>query len=240
MVNSRLAFTNEIRIGAQGIDGNMLKMLSGGDSFNGRVNYALSVKAVNKALIVLCANDLPKIVPPDDSFLNRLVVATPFYSFVDNPSKINERAKVPGFDEWVKAPTTIHALHKLIINTFNEWRDNGYKEPEIPDVMKHAKTEYVDNIDLAGVLEAQYVITNDHKDFAVSKELLEYLEKNCKDIVSSSIRSELRKLDLRSTKKHVPSLGKTDTVRTGIRKKTVKEMDEQREKLGDVHCENDF
>jgi hypothetical protein len=218
-VNARLSISQEIRVSkANPIDGALVKSFSsGGDKMTGRINYGNDTKVINKSLLILMANEVGEISPTDDAVLERSIVVTPYYSFVNEPKQKHEKAKVPGFMEWENCPTTPLAFLKLLIREHDVWRLGKYAEPTIPESMKQAKNDVLAKPDVRGCLENNYEITENHNDKTLYTELKDYLATNLKDLSEAAIPRALGELGLES--KSCTVNGKTQRYRSGIRRK---------------------
>ena len=224
-VNARLSITQEIRVSkANPIDGTLVKSFSsGGDKMTGRINYGHDTKVVNKSLLILMANEVGEIAPTDDALLERSIVVTPYYSFVNEPKQKHEKAKVPGFLGWEADPKTPLAFLKLMIREHDSWYATGYAEPSIPESMKQAKADVLSKPDVRGCLEDTYEITEDPADKTLYNELKDYLQQNLKELSETAIPRALGELGLES--KNCTVQGKTQRYRTGIRRKVQEKQD---------------
>jgi hypothetical protein len=73
LCNNRLNIANESEMLSRPINGGAVKMfVSGGDVFQARANYKDEMYAVNRSTLVLFLNDMPKVVPADESFIDRM------------------------------------------------------------------------------------------------------------------------------------------------------------------------
>lgn len=216
--NSRLAFSNEIK-NEEGIkvDGNMLKTITGGgDEIVMRRLYRESEKIYNFAMPIIFAQDLPNITPPD-AINSRIVVIQYDFSFMENPNPNRPTEK--------QADTTIkdklccekyaNAFIWLMIQEYNNWMDQDFAEPVLPEFMLLDKEMIAPTSDFREILETDYELTGNSEDFVPYKELEEHLKKSGVTMTPLRIAKELTRLGLPTGVKKVNR--KKITGRTGIR-----------------------
>ena len=82
----RLIFSNEIKTDTE-LNGNDIKKFSsGGDGLVGRIHGGLETEFIPHFMMVIFANDIPKITPYDDAVDNRLKIIGFNKQFVDEPT----------------------------------------------------------------------------------------------------------------------------------------------------------
>ena len=139
------------------INGGMLKLLSGGDSFFARGLFKDGGEIEPFFKIVMICNDKPKIDAEDKALFNRLRVL-PFESeFVDNPPKnIDEQFKQKKFK---KNPELLESEYKKYIEAFN-WlmlqhlkkiKNNPNLADFIPEKVLYETNKYKNQNDFFGL-----------------------------------------------------------------------------------------
>jgi len=226
IANSRLAFSNEIKNeDSIKIDGNMLKTLTGGgDEIIMRRLYKDSEKVYNFSMPILFAQDLPAITPPD-AINSRIVVIQYDYSFMEcpNPNRMEKQADTNIKDK-LCCPKYANAFISLMIQEYNNWMDEDYAEPFLPEFMIRDKETLAPTTDVRTLLEEQYELTGNVDDCVPYKELEDYLKKAGVSMGATRLGKELTRLGLETRQKKVSR--KNIQVRTGIKTAAGQDEDE--------------
>jgi hypothetical protein len=133
--DKRFVFSQEI--GDGNLDGAILKRLTGGDPIVGRVMGANEVTFTPEFFISMFANDIPNIVPYDQSVDNRLAMINFKYQFVDNPTEHYHRKK----DKHLKQEMETIAFQKAFIQILLMKAKEAKYGITIPDECRNFKDD---------------------------------------------------------------------------------------------------
>jgi putative DNA primase/helicase len=123
------------------------KWLTGGDTLTGRAPYGkrqVSFRPTHK--MFLLTNDKPHASATDDALWARLHLIPFTLSFVDNPTKPNERKRDASLPEKLKGEAS--AILAWLVRGCLEWQTQGLNPPE---VVRMATEEYRKDEDLMGL-----------------------------------------------------------------------------------------
>jgi phage/plasmid-associated DNA primase len=189
----RLIFSNE---GSGGQDGNIIKKITGGDPLVARLHCKNEQTFYFNGLPISFANDFPKIKPFDKAVANRIRVVPFDKEFVDVPTnefqlkKINEDV----LKEEMNTELFKRVFVGLIIKAYIEYVYNEKKMVEPDEVVRAIEewTEGEGNNFIPKFLE-DYEITNDVKDYVVSKDMQTWNEVKNPGISFVAFSKELKK-----------------------------------------------
>ena len=162
------------------IDGNMLKtIVSGGTDFlKVRRLHENEITVMNKATLFMFAQDLPAIDPPDDAVRDRLRVCEWSYSYVDEPKRVFEKKRDRTVLDKFADPEYGDAFFWLMVDEYEAWRKDGFKEPERTEVELHARSELAQEVDIEGILSEKYDITKNPDDWIEFSDIYNHLTEN--------------------------------------------------------------
>lgn len=127
--NARIAFGNEANTHCQSLNGNLLKSLaSGGDIMPIRQQHGREFAVVNRSTVMLMMNDMPKVVPYDDSVEARENVLHFKKKFVVEPDLSNpHQAKAdPDLKDRVKGDGAFkNALLWVMADAYRAFLESG-------------------------------------------------------------------------------------------------------------------
>ena len=110
--NKRTILSNKMTTKVK-LDGNMTKNIaSGGDPLIGRVYGGLETEYVPQFLTIISSNDIPDIIPYDDTVDKRLIIGSFNNYFVTNPSHYLKFQK----DDLLENEMTTIQFQKAFIN----------------------------------------------------------------------------------------------------------------------------
>lgn len=126
--NKRLAYSSESAKGMK-LDTAIIKKLTGGDTLNPRGMY----EKVNSGFtpthkLMLFTNDKPTVPPDDYGAWERIMLIELNITFVDNPTKPNERKKDKDLGEKLKAEYS--GILAWLVRGCLEWRKQGLNPPD--------------------------------------------------------------------------------------------------------------
>jgi predicted ATPase len=187
LIGRRISLSNECRMDKKslGFDGNLIKTLSSGsDIMKHRTNHENQTDFINRSTLFLLSNDVPNITPVDSGVIDRAKFIRYTLSFINNPVKSNERK----LDASIKMKFTNeeykNALLYLMIDTFNNLKNeekvlNG-NIPEPKSVLLET-SEWIkdENLLFEEKILERYEITNKKEDYVESKEIINYITKEC-------------------------------------------------------------
>ena len=189
----RLIFSNE---GSGGQDGNVIKKITGGDPLVARLHCKNEETFYFNGLPVSFANDFPKIKPFDKAVANRIRVIPFDKEFVDEPTnqfqlkKINEDV----LKEEMNTELFKRVFMLLILKAYTDYVDGGRVLDEPDEVVRAIEewTEGEGNNFIPKFLE-DYEITNNVKDYVVSKDMQIWNEIKNPGISFVAFSKELKK-----------------------------------------------
>lgn len=217
--NRRIAFSNEITIsGDKGrpINGNLLKTIaSGGDEITLRTNFKDEERVVNQSLPALFVNDLPPISPIDEQIRNRLVAIPYSYSFKENPTEPFHKKADNDIKMKLLKQENLDAFIHIAIDVMKGWNGEAITLPqECCSLRDDVAPSQFGNV--KDILEEEYDITNDKKDFALSRDIVEYLRSRKIDGSDTKLGSLLTDLGLDKGVKKINR--RSEAVRFGIKR----------------------
>jgi len=219
IANSRFAFSSEIQIEERNnicIDGNLLKtIVSGGDEIKSRKLYQNDQTIINKSTLFILANDMPRISPVDDAIRERTQVINWSYSYVNEPRKTYEKKSNHELSDFYIQSEYADAFFWLMVEEFEKWKLNNFKEPSIPDCVLQGRDDLLPTIDIEEIIKQKYEITNNPDDCVSFILIHEWLKENGIKDSTTKIGRELSALGLMS--KDIKKDRKTSKVRIGLK-----------------------
>lgn len=221
--DSRISISNEASTATGGsqnacFDGNVMKVLAGGDKIQMRQNFMNEEAHRNRALMLLFVNDLPQIRPLDDGIINRAKIVEYKLPFVEKPEGVPlehfERRAIPHIKEIFLNVDYQDALFWCLMDAFET------KAPTAPVTALASAKEWVpapkqsfkDSLTAAGYR----IDKDDHNIFVPFSEIKQVLKDAgvCAGMSDQAIGRELNKIGLESLHKKID--GKTIIVRKFI------------------------
>lgn len=186
LIGVRLAFSNECRMDKKSsLDGNLIKTLSSGsDKMKHRGNHENQKDFINRSTMFFLSNDIPTITPVDGGIIERAKFIRYKLSFVNNPKKNNERYADPCVKRKFDKDEYKDSLFYLMVDTYNNLID---KEKIFGGCIQEPKSvlsetsEWINDENMLfeeKILE-KYEITNDKEDYVESKNIINYITKEC-------------------------------------------------------------
>ena len=186
LIGVRLAFSNECRMEKKSyLDGNLIKPLSSGsDGMKHRGNHENQKKFINRSTMIFLSNDIPTISPIDGGIIDRAKFIRYKLSFVNNPKKSNERYADPNVKRKFDNDEYKNALFYLMVDTYNnliesEKKFGGYIEEPKSVLMETSEWIKDENMLFEEKILEKYEITNDKEDYVESKNIINYIIKEC-------------------------------------------------------------
>lgn len=186
LIGVRIAISNECRMDKKSsLDGNLVKTLSSGsDTMKHRGNHENQKSFINRSTMFFLSNDIPTITPIDGGIIERAKFIRYKLSFVNNPKKNNERYADPSVKSKFDKDEYKDSLFYLMVDTYNNLIDNEkifggcIKEPKsvLLETSEWIKDE---NMLFEEKILEKYEITNDKEDFVESKNIINYITKEC-------------------------------------------------------------
>lgn len=165
IAHGRFAFSNEIKVG-QSIDGNLVKsIVSGGDSINVRALYQQDTPTINKATIFMFAQDMPPVKPSGDAVKKRIEAVSWSYSYDLFPTEPHHKLANPDLAKLYGNPEYGSALFWLLVDEYEAWRADGFKNPQNPECVLENLENFVPVVNTIELLKTAYVISKDSDDF---------------------------------------------------------------------------
>lgn len=184
----RIGFSNEFRMDRTPIDGNLIKKISsGGDKLKGRDHMEGSSAFVNRCAMFLMANDFGAITPRDSAIQERCRFVRYRLRFVSGePSSPDERRMIPEAKEWFNNDEYKDALFFTMWDCWNAMEEDERKsngkiiEPDC--VIEETKEWVGDDGDdeFADYIRQRYEITGLATDSTSSKDIVSYIQNDCK------------------------------------------------------------
>jgi hypothetical protein len=221
-VDRRFAFSSEIKLDKKTkIDSNKLKQITAGgtDPIKMRGLYQGSISRINKATVFMFAQAFPDFEPPDDAINERVRSVVWGKSYVNSPSLPHERKRNPALVDYFGKRENGIAFFWIMVDTFEEWREQNFEEPERTQEEKDTQNALVPQFDFKRILEEEYVLTQNKSiggDCVPFDELQAYMESKGFMEGRTKLIQSLNSLGLPSTVKKINR--KTIQVRMGIRK----------------------
>ena len=186
LIGVRLAFSNECRMDKKSsLDGNLIKTLSSGsDKMKHRGNHENQKDFINRSTMFFLSNDIPAITPIDGGIIERAKFIRYKLSFVNNPKKNNERYADPSVKRKFDNDEYKDALFYLMVDTYNNLIGNEkifggcIQEPKsvLAETSEWIKDE---NMLFEEKILEKYEITNDKEDYVETKNIINYIIKEC-------------------------------------------------------------
>lgn len=215
--DTRIAFASEPRMEGN-IDTTLLKTLSsGGDPITSRKNFKDEGEIKNRATVFTACNDLPGLQPVDEAILGRLNCIELKCRFLPPHEITNtrfQRVANENIKMELKQNNYKDALMYIFADAYRTFVKEGH---HIPDVVKEAKDDWVDNeFSLKSILNKEYKFTCDPEDYIIASDVNMYLQPHRQKIKMSDrkIALEITNITgLQSTTKMVTIDGEKKTVR---------------------------
>ena len=216
--DKRVVCSNEISVDdRKPINGNLLKTLSGGgDEITLRTNHKDEEKVVNKSILFVLVNDLPKINPVDGSIRDRLVTIPYSYAFVDEPRRANEKKRDHTISATLKQDVYRDATIWLLLDAIRTWDRQPYPLPEECCALRD---DLAPMQELDEILAESYELTGNPNDWVPADELISFLRSRKVDGSDRKIGDRMTEIGL---ERDVRREGRrTFRVRTGIKRAEV-------------------
>jgi phage/plasmid-associated DNA primase len=215
-VRSRIAIGSEVRMKnadkTPNIDGVLIKSISSGvDKLNMRDLHKSEVGFVNKATFFMFAQDIPNITPAEKTTLDRLISVEWSYSYVANPTLPHERLADPNLAYKYADATYGDAFFWLMVEEYEKWRETGFAEPVMSEVVMESRNNFVDEVDYRSVLEDAGYKIGDQEKFVLFKDLSSLFQCG-----KPTLGRNLKALGLVKADKKINK--KTETIYYGIEK----------------------
>lgn len=186
LVGVRLAFSNECRMDKkQSLDANLIKPLSSGsDKMKHRGNHENQKDFINRSTMFFLSNDIPTIKPIDSGIIERAKFIRYKLSFVNNPKNNNERLADPSVKSKFDKDEYKNSLFYLMVDTYNDLIGDekifgGYIQEPKSVLLETSEWIKDENILFEEKILEKYEITNDKDDYVESKNIINYITKEC-------------------------------------------------------------
>lgn len=222
-VDRRFAFSSEIKMDKKSkMDSNKVKSITSGgsDPIKMRKLHENAVSRINKATVFAFAQAFPDFEPPDDAMCERVRSVVWGKSFVDNPVMPHQRKRDTGHMDCLAEIESGKAFFWIMVDTYDEWRSNGYAEPPMSASEKETTQNLVPQFKFQEVLEEQFEITGKMgigADYVPFEDIQKHMEDNGFTGGRVVLTRELDALGLRSLEKKISR--KTITVKLGIKRR---------------------
>lgn len=217
-VDKRFAFSSEIKLDKNSkIDSNKFKSITSGgaDPIKMRKLHENAISKINKATPFLFAQAFPDFEPPDDAMKERVRSVSWGKSFVDNPTKPHERKRDTSFVDYLTRVESGKAFFWVLTDTYDEWRANGYAEPEMSATEKEATANLVPQFKFQEVLEEAFELTGRTSDFVPYADIQAHMEANGFTGGRNTLTRELDALGLAGDERKINR--KATKVRRGVK-----------------------
>jgi hypothetical protein len=165
IAHGRFAFSNEIKVG-QSMDGNLIKsIVSGGDSINVRALYQQDTPTINKSTLFMFAQDMPPVKPSGDAIKGRIEAVSWSYSYNSFPTEPHHKLMDTELPKLYQRPEYGSALFWLLVDEYEAWRADGFKNPKNPECVLENLENFVPVVNTIELLKTAYVISKDSEDF---------------------------------------------------------------------------
>ena len=216
LIGVRLAFSNECRMDKnKSLDGNLIKPLSSGsDTMKHRVNHENQKSFINRSTMIFLSNDIPTITPMDSGIIERAKFIRYKLSFVNNPTKNNERHADSSIKTKFDNDNYKDALFYLMVDTYNnlietEKKLGGYISEPKSVLLETNEWIKDDSMFFEEKILDKYEITNNKEDYVESKNIINYIIKDCNmnfssvkigRLLSNLINVEPRDMNIKNVK----------------------------------------
>jgi hypothetical protein len=194
LIGVRLAFSNECRMdNKQYLDGNLIKPLSSGsDTMKHRVNHENQKDFVNRSTMFFLSNDIPTITPIDSGIIERAKFIRYKLSFINNPKQNHERQADPSIKKKFNRDEYKDGLFYLMVDTYKNLSDKekklgGYIQEPKSVLMETSEWIKDENMSFEEKILEKYEITNNKEDYVETKNIINYIIKDC-NINFSSVK----------------------------------------------------
>lgn len=222
LIGTRIAIGNEVRIDGKGLDGNMMKTLSGGstDMIQARQNYENQRDVEITTTFYGGVNDLPIITPCDQALKNRVCIVPHTKSAVDKPqAECNEYEMEadPLLKDKINSKEWIESFFWVIMDSYN----GGVRLDKPPEVVAEINEHLVvEDIKIKELLEAKYQFVPTDEEVpsincVTSREVISYLNEEGFKLSDVKVAKELKKIGLVQSRKKMD--GRTIVVWNGLR-----------------------
>ena len=223
-VDKRFAFSSEITLNKNcKIDSNKFKSITSGgtDPIKMRRLNENAVSRINKSTLFMFAQAFPDFHPPDGAMKERVRSVMWGKSYVDNPVEPYERKKDASLIDYYKKDECGMALFWVLVDTYEEWKQQDYAEPERTNDEMETQDNLVPVFNFRKILLEEFVITNKtgllNPDYVTFQEIQEYMEANGFTDGRNILTRHLKDLNLPTHEKKINR--KCVSVRLGIRRK---------------------
>jgi hypothetical protein len=216
LIGVRLAFSNECRMdNKQYLDGNLIKPLSSGsDTMKHRVNHENQKDFVNRSTMFFLSNDIPTITPIDSGIIERAKFIRYKLSFINNPKQNHERQADPSIKKKFNRDEYKDGLFYLMVDTYKNLSDKekklgGYIQEPKSVLMETSEWIKDENMSFEEKILEKYEITNNKEDYVETKNIINYIIKDCninfssvkiRRLLSNLINVEPRDMNIKNVK----------------------------------------
>lgn len=174
--HARIIISNELNT-LKELDGNMMKKLTGGDSVVARTHGKEEQKFRSHATLMVCCNDMCKIVPLDTAGYLRVIMYQYTKEYVVNPSNSQQLLRDPNLSAEIKTVRFRRFFLRLLTERFHKFVTIENRIQVIPEAMEIAKKEWLaepSELDITKLFLEEHEITGDERDFRLSSKALDY------------------------------------------------------------------
>jgi P4 family phage/plasmid primase-like protien len=149
-----------------------MKTITGGDELTCRNLYSKNITFKPQFVCNAQCNDKPELGKIDKGIVRRIEIINYPFSFVDNPSKNNERQKNYELKNLVNKDEFIREFILLLIEYAQEYYNKDISKIDIPNEVKYETIEYInDNNPMKEWLDKNIIITDDEKDMVKTTDI---------------------------------------------------------------------
>ena len=152
-----------------------MKIITGGDDLTCRNLYSKNITFKPQFVPNAQCNEKPQLGKIDKGIVRRIEIINYPFSFVDDPSKNNERRKNYELKNLVVKEDFIKEFTLLLIEYAQEYYDKDIREIPVPNEVKFETNEYInDNNPAKEWIDKNIIITGDEKDIIKTSDILLY------------------------------------------------------------------
>ena len=223
IAHKRLVISSEVkRDDNKKLSANKIKSIFSGsmDIFKIRPLYTdkeIDIRVRSTPLI--SCNDIPKFDLVDDALIKRLGIFDQKVKFCEKPNTaLNEKQVDKGLLVKLSCDKYYTAFFWLMMDSYKLYRDNKFDR----EMFKVTKDLWFNDegISIKEIIEEEYIITKDDKDIISSKELNSLIKSKI-EMSDRVIARELEKLGVKTAPNSVWCDGKSQRVKTGIKRRDV-------------------
>jgi hypothetical protein len=206
LANTRICFGSEIKADKDSkIDSEMIKQIvSGGEQITVRKLYKDEQSVISRTMPILLVNEISEFTSKNDAIANRLIPIQYNYSFVEFPEKAYQKQSDTNLKNKLKDEKYANAMIRLLINEYQEWQYNNYKELLLPECMVDFKDEeIIECVDIEQEIKGIFEITKNHEDFITMKDLEDGLKTNNSKVYKNVGSILLQQLGCKRARKYI-------------------------------------